>query len=75
MAKCNWCHQEILWHKSATSGNLMPLDPIPVNGAGYVIENGEAHWIHGTLFDQIHDGKRYVSHLETCKVRNKPEAT
>lgn len=79
MAKCASCGAEILWHRSATTNNFMPIDALPAEDGNIIIEDGMAHVIRGMLWEESHDGPRYKSHFATCpnhekhrKVRNKP---
>ena len=65
-AQCRSCGAEIIWIHSA-SGNLMPLDAVPVEDGNMCIVDGKAHSISSDLFEpMLPQGPRYKSHFATC---------
>lgn len=64
--KCRSCSADILWVKSASTGNVMPLDATPVPNGNIAIVAGKAVVLRGDLFEESLGGPRYQSHFVLC---------
>ena len=66
-AKCRLCGAFIKWVHSGITGALIPLnaEPDPHKGT-IVMKDGLAHVLQGDLWEEIVEGPRYRSHIETC---------
>lgn len=64
---CKSCGKPVLWVRSATTGNLMPIDAIPSEDGNIALINGEAVVFGGSLFEpMLPAGPRHKSHFATC---------
>lgn len=79
-SKCGSCGAEIIFVRSAKTGNYNPLDAEPVPGGNIAIIDGVFHVIGDDLFSQtVPAGERFQWHVVTCpnaqKYRKAKEAT
>jgi len=62
---CKSCGAAIRW-ADTVAGSAIPLDPDPSATGNLAIVNGKASHVGKGLFDERHEGPRYISHFSTC---------
>jgi Protein of unknown function (DUF3102) len=67
-ATCRDCGADILWVRSAKTGNNMPVDAEQSNRGTFNVVNGVAHHVK---YEKGRDWRLYVSHLLSCRKRRK----
>lgn len=65
-SKCRLCGAFIKWIHASLTGALVPLNAEPDPKGNYVLVDGQAQLLRGDLWEEIVQGPRYRSHVETC---------
>lgn len=68
IVKCRSCQADIMFVRSASTGNFMVIDATPRENGNVAIIDGAAHVLRGDLFEQMMPlgTARYVDHHATC---------